>query len=631
MKQTQKEVSENPFYGYRALLTMQTQLQRTSDADANAATVRSLLNTAWAEVKMTKEHRQLFFILMFSFGDIENRQHNIFPVKVDQGGHSKRRMFRMCLDWVLSTKDAEQYFYPLMPVIAEYTNYENLFYNQLRTDKSKTATREVLQIDKKKVASYLVDRLKVGEQMEKQLIVKFLPKWPSVKRWRKDKEGKSFAQPKRAATLQKDQWNKDLINAINTEAGWTLPEYKAFRSEHLKNTEAHLFSTKKICEFDELQFKSWLDTLPSGARYRVQRRLFDVEEYSKALKSKEKWKLKSGKDMGGVYLAWIKAKEEAMKLLVSLTEEDKKEMSAAQLQKLEKTAKINTGATTLFEAFMNIYINGSQIDVNNPETQVRIQHLVDKLKIDVPVLVILDVSGSMQSNVSVGGKNLSRLQFAMFCAALMLYKNPSEDMKSFMITFGSQAQVISDDSFVNSQIGKNRYVPQTKQIKLEQLVLKGKPFIDTFKQLQSILRTDGATDLSCVSRDLKQWVDSDASTKSIKIEAIRAYPVFLVISDGDLNSSWTPKDSFQKFKSEMLQWFGADPLIVLWDIKSDSRSESKSQFEDTDNFIHVTGMNAAIINQIFLNINDLDILDVFISLKTTFETNRYLPVKQLIN
>lgn len=632
MKQAQaRQVSENPFYGSRSLLAMQRSLEKMNDNNVNMSDLTHLLNNGWSEAK-TLEQRQLFFILMFSAGDIENRQHNIFAGKVDQGGHSKRKMFRWCLNWCLKTPSATQYFYQLLPLIAEYTNYENLFYNQLRTDQKtkKVTSHEVLDIDKKKVAEYLVAKIKSGTDFERALIAKFLPKIPMTKRWRKTKEGKSFAQPKRTETLKKDAWNLDLIKEVKLAAGFNSKEYAAWRSGYLKDTEAHLFSSKKICEMDSVEFGDWLEKLPSGARYRVQRRLLSKNDYG-VLESNGKWKLKGDKDMGKSYIMWVADKEKAMVKLASLTEEDKKNMSATELKVLKKTAKINTGAETLFESFLQMYSSsyGGTINTNDGETQVKMQQLVDKIKIDVPVLVIVDNSGSMNSGVSFGGKAINRLQLAKFCAAVMMYKNASEDMKSFMMTFNSSATVYHDGGYVDKISGKNRFIQSTTNQRVNTLVHKDKPFIETFKQIDSLFQTTGYTDLTSVSRALKNWVDEDANTKQIKIEAIQAYPVFLVISDGDLNSHSSGKASFEAFQRDMLHWFGATPVIVLWDIVDYSRGSQN--FEGLDNFIHVSGMNAAVINQIFLNINDIDILDIYISLKTAFESNRYEPIKQVIN
>lgn len=635
MKQAQsKQVSENQFYGKRGLLNLQRQLEQISTV--TKSTVFALLNAAWQDCQ-TEEDKQLFFILIFSVGDIENREHNMFKVKVNQGGHSKRELFRCALEWSLQNQPS--FFYKLMPVIAEYTNYENLFYNQLRTQaKGKKVTSwEALSIDKAKVAEFIHSKLSdtLVSDFEKGLIAKFLPKIPANKRWRKDKDGKSFAQVKQADTQLKDEWNKELIVAIKKACSWDSKQYTQFRSQHLKNTEAHLFSTKKIQDFDALQFKAWLDTLPSGARYRVQCRLFEkTKESAGKLVAIEKWTLKGGVSMPATFTQWENEKEEAMKKLVALTEEDKKEMSTKELKTLEKQAKINTGATTLFDAFKELYpYSGSTYGVQSidtsPATLVKIQQLVDKIKLDVPVLVCLDNSPSMDGGLQLGdkGKYIRRLEFAMFATAIMLYRNPSEEMKSFMLTFNSVGKVIHDGGYGKVTTGGNRFIQTSRDVKVDSLVKKGEPFIETFKQLKSIIHTSGGTRITAISQALRDWVNEDSADRAQKVETIQNYPVWLVISDGDLNNGYSAKSSMEEFQRDMLHWFGASPVVVLWDLND---NKTGTTFEGLDNFIHINGLNPSTINQVFLNINDIDILDVFITLKTIFLSDRYAPIKQVL-
>lgn len=624
-----RAVSENMFYNKRGLLEMQRSLEKWTDNAVNQSTVDTLLTTAWKDVNSI-EDTQLFFILMFSAGDIANREHNMFSGKVNQGGHSKRNIFRYCLTWTL--KNQPEHFYQSLPIISEYTNYENMFYNQLRTDtKKRVLSYNVLDVDKEKIAIYLGAKLKDSSvsDFEKGLIAKFLPKIPQTKRWRKTKEGVSYSQTKKPHTLTKDKWNVELIKAIKTECGWSDKDYCAFRSSHLKDTEAHLFSSKKITNFDTVEFKSWLDKQPAGARYRVQRRLLEIPKGSSTPVTRGTWKLSNGTDMGGIYLEWMKEKEQAMKKLVSLTEEDKKNMSTAELKTLTKAAKINTGATTIYDSFLEMY-DGARLNLTS-EGQVKMQQLVDKVKLDVPVLVLLDNSPSMDQHINTDtGKGIARMELATFLAALMLYKNPDEEMKSFMMTFNSVGKVIHDGAYLETSTGRNRFVQTKHDQKVEELVLRGKPFYETFRQLKSMITTAGGTSITAISSALKAWVDEDESSKNVKIEAIRNYPVWLIISDGDLNNNYSAKASMEDFQRQMLHWFGATPVVVLWDLLSGNQRKADC-FEGLDNFVHFAGVNPATVNQIFLNIDDLDIIDVYISLKAIFESDRYEPVKQVIN
>ena len=66
--------NENQFYGLRNCLKL---LQASTDGSVSMY----LVDDAWNEVKNSKENRELFYSLLFSIGDITNRQHNIFKGK----------------------------------------------------------------------------------------------------------------------------------------------------------------------------------------------------------------------------------------------------------------------------------------------------------------------------------------------------------------------------------------------------------------------------------------------------------------------------------------------------------------------------------------------------------------------
>src|SRR5687768_5981270 len=103
MQSTQEKVAtltnENPFHGMGHLLNMFSQLPKASDSITKAQ-VHEYLTNAWSECN-SKERREAFFTVLFSIGDIQNREHNVFKEKgiknVDGGGHSKRKVFTYCL------------------------------------------------------------------------------------------------------------------------------------------------------------------------------------------------------------------------------------------------------------------------------------------------------------------------------------------------------------------------------------------------------------------------------------------------------------------------------------------------------------------------------------------------------
>ena len=79
--------SANPFFGLRSCLEL---YQSASKGSIPAG----LLDRCWTEVQSNKENREMFFSLLFSFGDITARQHNLFGKrKVDSGGNAQREAF----------------------------------------------------------------------------------------------------------------------------------------------------------------------------------------------------------------------------------------------------------------------------------------------------------------------------------------------------------------------------------------------------------------------------------------------------------------------------------------------------------------------------------------------------------
>lgn len=107
---------------------------------------------------------------------------------------------------------------------------------------------------------------------------------------------------------------------------------------------------------------------------------------------------------------------------------------------------------------------------------------------------------------------------------------------------------------------------------------------------------------------------------------ILQYPVFLVISDGDLNSYGGAADSLKKVQMEMRQWFGWEGVIVVWDVKE---SEPTAKFDNMENIIYYPFTNPQVIEQIFSKIDDIDVIDIYTSLKGLYQSNRYQPVQSL--
>ena len=63
--------NSNPFFGLKSCLNL---------LNTNVNVKTQDIDKAWEEVKNSKEKREMFFSLLFSIGDITNRQHNMMEV-----------------------------------------------------------------------------------------------------------------------------------------------------------------------------------------------------------------------------------------------------------------------------------------------------------------------------------------------------------------------------------------------------------------------------------------------------------------------------------------------------------------------------------------------------------------------
>lgn len=652
------KVSENPFFKMGSTLSLFQQGNKLSDTSTKQEVYR-YLDAAWSECSTSKESRELFFILLFSLGDVANREHNIFRkrgTKVDSnGGQSKRRVFALCLEWM--AEKVPHQFYAFMPIIGEYYNLDGLMLYELKTDRWKGNLTEVIRIpvDPNIVTTYIAGVLKNPHttENEKLLWARWLPHVPIHKyRMRTykvtEKNIKAFQKgghadikvddvikvkkDKKSHTLEKDSWTHNFIKLLCEKMAWKIAkkdkgsnyiDYRAFRTKYLANTEAVLFSTGKIREFDKTQFFEWMDKLPSGARFRVACRVVSKDK-SGNLTPKIKWTLRTNENLGDMYIAWVASKQEAQTQLASLSVEQKATMAPTELKQLEKAAKVNVAGDTMIDLIADMATG--RLSVN--EMNIKAHALLEKIKMRVPVLIVNDISGSM-SSASVIHKN------AMFTASgmsklattIFLLKNPDADAGQFFVRFDTVAEVIVSGQQAE-KAGNNRFMAN-KSSTVDWLVDKTKTFYDNWTNVSKYLIARGGTGLDSVATGLKQWVDQEAAFKSQRIEMINKYPVLLVISDGDLNSHGGALQSFQAFQSEMRHYFGWEGVVVIWDVKAPTHTDGK-KFEGAPNLMYFGGTNMGIVDQIFNNIDDLDVIDVYLPLKTLHNSDRYVPVKELV-
>ena len=660
------EGKENPFYGADGLLNLFQQASKMG-SNPNKSTLFTYLNNAYKELD-TDEKKELFYVIVFSLGDISNREHNLFKKagikKVDNGGNSLRKLFIYALEWMLTnSEETRNQFYKFLPILADYTSFESLFMYQLKTDRFKGGVQEVIKlpIDIDKVTDYLSQIISSAKtpDITHGLIAKFIPRDSNIKPRKRVKvvpaSRKEFTSKKlgkvvkpgdtftvkskiQAQTAEREKFRYQFLLSLSKKLNWEVVHYKnnarfrgveAYKAKYNRLTEAYLFSSKEILNLDKDQFITWLNTLPSGARFRVQRRILDKDKNGKTFKPNGKWINKFGNDLGTLFQTWEKGKVAAQEVLLNLTEAEKKEMAPSELKKYEKAAKVTTGADTLLSAIAKVKMG----TLSDAEAKLVSQSILDKIKLEAPVFVFGDVSGSMTGfGMNIGGVDFQRLDIVSIVATAFLMKNPMPELKSLMGVWSTDMDILTDYNYKIAN-KRNRYMyNEAPRIGDKLLVDPTKPFVDNWKNIDSILRTYDfcSTNIEAISRRLKQWVDSEPDLKEERIEQIAKYQIHVYISDGDFNGSGNATSSILNHRNNMKQWFGWDGIMVIWDVKNES-SRDGDKFKGVPNTMYFGNNNSGTLNTVLSNITDLDIVDVYLPLKALYASNRYAPVKDLVD
>lgn len=608
-----KKFNENPFYGQRGLLDLIKKANGLSITDALA-----LIEQAFKSFTSSDRHLlQMFHVICFSQGDITNRYHNIFKGNDHQdlksGGESNNNFWLAYLIFLLKTP---RLFVKLLPLIIEYVGLRELTTYQIRTKKkTKTITGDwgLLPniMDNDIAYTGLLEqlvRMANGSDFQKYQVAKFV---------NTPKLSKRQGGPLQDKTVTKMKLYKKLITDLSERMNWEIQEKEDYvrfvgfinwRKPINEQFEYYLMSTGKLQTYDKEKFLVLIDNLPSGAKFAVQRSLLDKD-----------LNIREGKELQGEWFKeWLSFKEVAQKEQRVLEEKEKSEgltvMEKEKLEKVKRKAKVNTGAFNLVDA-MNDIIQGTAPDTT-------IHSVLDKITFNVPVLLCVDTSGSMGSRWGNCGKYMPIIYARLF-TTLILLKNPVDE--NIFFDFHSTARVYTSGTNDGNE-ASNRFM-KGSAIKVQGLVDKTDKFSNNFAKISKLLKTPGGrTNISAIPETMKQWVDSasDAIEKNHRIELIQQYPVFLLLSDSEFNNRARVERSLANFQMKMKQWFGHEPVIVLWDINSMS---GKNDFSEMENVIHYSGVNLSNINQIFTKIHDLDIVDVYTQLKSLYESKRYELVK----
>ena len=593
--------NDNPFYGLRKCLQLQ-------QASTNSVIQESLLNDAWNEVKGNKEKRELFYSLLFSIGDITNRQHNIFKgKKKDGGGNANREAFYSISNWMWK-KDKKQFIKFLnAQLFNEYTCFDVLFRNRVQTNGKKVVTVYHAFQDKeyvKALLNYTYAVINGSNPFNKLLVAKFL----TIPRTSKRQDHKCILPE----TLQVMNEKKAFLFKLSEMMGWETKFFKGYRDwrkQYNGDLESVLFTTGKINEFTKDEFISWFDKLPAQARFRVKNRiLYSEEEKERADGGKYsdfKWKK---------FQPWIQEwetykenKQAEQRVLEEkvrqgqATEEDKQ-----KLQKVKKEAKVTIGATNFKEIYEQI-LRGT-ID------KLKIESFMNKVNLPYNSLTIIHSSGSMHGRP---------FNFAAFITAVCLVKNPDDDARNLVGMFSGESQWFS---YIDAQSTSKNFLLRSTVAKTnaQPLVDPKKSFLENYQRIYKFLDSKFMgyeTNIGCIPDGLNEFCLSHPEVK----DALTNYPIWTIMSDGMFNNMYSPEASINDFFRKCESYFGFKPYVILMDVVGGNGARA-DQFSGIDNMMYIPS-NPAQIEQFLTNFKDMDVFDVYTPLLSLYRSNRYELVR----
>ena len=590
--------NNNPFYGLRCCL----KLFQGSTMDIS----EKLLDNAWMEVQRDKQRRELFFSILFSIGDVTNRQHNIFKgKKVDNGGNANREAFYTIVTWLWKNHQEQFIKFLNAQLFNEYNCFDVLFRNRVRTyrvGKVMTIYSAFADPDyNQALLDYVYSIVKGNNSFNKMLVAKFL----TVPRLSKRQgHNKLLEQTKHIM-----QWKAQFIMQLSHMMGWETKYFKGYRDwrkQYNGNLESVLFSTGKINEFSKEEFLDWFNKLPALARTRVMSRVTNSEKEDGSRKWKKfydwirEWKLQKEK-----------AQAEKRLLEEKIRQGQADEEDLAKLEEVKKEAKVTVGATNFQDLYDDI--------LHNKIDELKLESFMDKINLPYNSLVIVDDSGSMSG---------APFNFAKFIAATCLIKNPDDDGRNLLGFFNDHTHW---HCFMDrkSRSRNSILLPEFCKTEVKPFVDPLLSFYDNYKNIASFMQSvfqSGCTYIDRIPEGLKQACDNNPQL----LDMLKAYPVWTLVSDGEFNSLPSPEASMNDFMRRCEMYFGYKPYIVAIDICENTYARESlkiDRFTGIDNMIYIPS-NPAMIELLLTNFKDLEKFDIYTSLLSLYRSNRYELVRQ---
>lgn len=594
--------NSNQFFGLKNCLEL---------LNTNKQVTSQMLDAAWLEVKDNREKKQMFFSLLFSIGDITNRQHNIFGKnKIDGGGNANRGSFETILNWIWHNQPEQFTKFLNSHLFNEYTCFDILFKNRVKTAKGSSKVQSVSSVfmDPKysgTLLDYVYAIVNGNNPFDKMLVAKFL----TIPRLSK-RQGHKKLLPETKKIME---FKANFINNLSRMMGWELPFFKGYREwrrGYNGDLESVLFSTGKINEFTKDEFLSWFDKLPAGARFRVKNRIL----YSKT----KDCKLNTYEGLGDKWTKfqpWVKeweqfkeSKQQEQRILEEkirqgqASDEDK-----IKLQKVKKEAKVTTGAINFNELYQSIL----RCNIDELKLESFIQN---KVNLPYNSLVIIDDSGSMSG---------APFNFAKFIASVCLVKNPDDDARNLIGFFNTRSHW---HAFIDATASRRNSLLRTQiaQTNHRPLVDPNLSFYDNYRRISAFcdaVYQGGGTRLDSVPKGLEFIINENPDM----LDTLKEYPIWTIISDGDLNSSYNARESMLDFQNECRRILGYVPFVVMIEIYNYG-SPKANNFAGIENMMYIPG-NPGQIEQFLTNFKDMDTFDVYTPLLSLYRSNRYELVR----
>ena len=598
------KVNDNPFFGCSNCLEI-----------FNTSSINEMkLNAAWKEVKDSKEKREMFYSLLFSIGDITNRQHNIFKgKKVDNGGNARREDFYLITSWLWKNNREQFVKFLNAQLFNEYACFDVLFRNRVQTKGSKVLKVFSAYNDpeyRKALLNYVYAVVNGSNPFNKLLIAKFL----TIPRTSKRQGHKKMLPETYANMVTK----ADFLSELSKMMGWEIAFFKGYREwrkQYNGDLESVLFASGKINEFTKDEFLKWFDQLPAQARFRVKNRILyskkneDINDENRIVDlsdSEYKW---------SKFQPWLKEweqfkenKQQEQRILEEKVRQGQASAEdKAKLEKVKKEAKVTTGASN----FKDLY---DKILYGNVDKLALESFIQNKVNLPYNSLVIIDDSGSMS------GKPFN---FAKFIASVCLVKNPDDDARNLLGFFNTYSHW---HSFIDQTSSRRNSLLRTTvaQTNTKPLVDGTLSFYDNYRRISKFcdaVYQSGGTRLDSIPKGLEFIIQENPDM----LDELKKYPIWTIISDGDLNSSYNARESMLDFQNECRRILGYIPFVVMIEIPNYG-SPSVNHFEGIENMIYIPG-NPAQIEQFLVNFKDIDIFDVYTPLLSLYRSNRYELVR----